>query len=141
MKENKKPKHLLILKIIGIAGLLCAVAGVILVITGFGNFENNNFMIGGFLATFGFFIGFLCTFIGFKPEITKLSTKTAKYIQEDNKSDLKDIVNTSADISSEAITKVSSSVKDGLKNKKFCKECGAEIDLDSKFCEECGKKQ
>ena len=80
-------------------------------------------------------------FLGFRPEITKMATKSAKYIQDENKEDLKDIVDTTADIAGDAITKTTKAIKKGLKDTKFCKHCGAEIDADSKFCSSCGKEQ
>lgn len=78
---------------------------------------------------------------GFKTEIAKLHTRTTKYIQEENKQDLTDIASTTADIASDAITTTTKSIKKGLKDTKFCKHCGKEIDKDSKFCSECGKEQ
>lgn len=139
--ENKKPEHLKVLKIIGIIGVVVGIVGFILLITGFGDFETNNFMIGMFLGPFGMFIGIACLMRAFSPELAKGIIKTSKYIQQENKEDLKDIVNTSADISKDAIKTVVKSVKEGIKDSKFCKHCGAEIDADSKFCSECGKPQ
>ena len=141
MEKNKKPGHFLTLKIVGFIAIAVAIIGLILVVTGFGNFGNNNFMIGGFLFTFGLFIGIICLVIGFQPEISKMSSKTTKYIQEENQDTLTDIASTSADIHSEAITKTIKAVKKGLNDTKFCKHCGAQIDSDSKFCSECGKEQ
>ena len=36
---------------------------------------------------------------------------------------------------------IAQSVSNGSQNKAYCKECGAEIDVDSKFCKKCGKQQ
>ena len=33
------------------------------------------------------------------------------------------------------------SVKNGVEQSKFCKDCGTKIDEDAKFCPFCGKKQ
>ena len=77
----------------------------------------------------------------FRPEIAKLSMKTAKYVQEENKEDLTDMADTGADIISDAVKKVASSVNDGMRKSKFCKHCGAEIDEDSRYCSRCGKEQ
>ena len=137
----KKPKHLIVLKILGVVFACVGVAGIVLTVLGFGNFDNNYFVIGGPMTCIGLFLAFVFIFTGFSPEIAKLSTKTSKYIQEENKQDLTDIATTKADISGEAITKVSKSIKKGFKNTKYCKYCGAEIDADSSFCKECGKKQ
>lgn len=141
--DNKKPKHFLIFKIIGFIGIAVGIAGFILSFSGFGNFENNNFMIGGFLGCFGIFIGISCLVIGFRPEISKLSTKSTKYIINDNKDDLTDITNTSANIVDGAITQTARAVKKGLtqEDSMFCKHCGSQIDIDSKFCNKCGKEQ
>jgi hypothetical protein len=95
-------------------------------------------MIGGFLFPVGIFLCALGFFLGFKSEIAKMHIQSSKYIQQENKEDLKDIANTSAEISSEAITTITKAVKEGTKDKKFCKYCGAEIDGDSVFCSKCG---
>lgn len=141
MNNNNKPKHFIIFKIVGFAGIILAIIGFVLIFTGFGDFESNNFMIGGFMATFGLFIGISCLMIGFRPEIAKMSTKSAKYIQQENKEDFRDIANSAADIASEAITKTTTAIKKGLEDKIFCKHCGEKIDSDSKFCSKCGKEQ
>ena len=143
MKENKnqKPRHFLVFKFLGIACVVVTIIGFVLTFTGFGNFENNNFMIGSFMSTFGLFLAIVFLMIGFRPEIIKMSAKSAKYIQQQNKEDLSSIVNTSADIASEAITKTTQAIKKGIKDTMFCKHCGEEIDADSKFCNFCGRKQ
>ena len=141
MNNNNKPKHFIIFKIVGFAGIILAIIGFVLIFTGFGDFESNNFMIGGFMTTFGLFIGISCLMIGFRPEIAKMSTKSAKYIQQENKEDFRDIANSAADIASEAITKTTTAIKKGLEDKIFCKHCGEKIDSDSKFCSKCGKEQ
>lgn len=71
----------------------------------------------------------------------KAAVKVQKSIIEENKEDLKDVANASAEISSEAITKTTRAVKKGLEDKIYCKHCGDKIDADSKFCNSCGKKQ
>jgi hypothetical protein len=87
------------------------------------------------------FIGISCLLIGFRPEITKMSAKSAKYLQQQNKKDFRDIASNTADIANEAITKTTTAIKKGLDNKIFCKHCGEKIDSDSKFCNKCGKEQ
>ena len=138
---NNKPKHFIMFKIIGLIGIILAIIGFVLTFVGFGDFESNNFMIGGFLTTFGLFIGISCLIIGFRPEITKMSAKSAKYIQQENKEDFRDIAGNTAEIASEAITKTTTAIKKGLDDKIFCKYCGEKIDSDSKFCNKCGKEQ
>ena len=138
--SNQKPKHFLVLKIVGIVGAALVVVGIILIITGFGNFEVNNFMIGGFLLAFGMMAGFFGLIGGFAPEIAKMRAKSVRYIQEESKDDLTSIANTSAEITSGAVSTTVRAVKEGLADTKFCKYCGAKIDVDSKFCSACGKQ-
>lgn len=140
-KNNKSPKHFLIFKILGVLCAVVAIIGLVLSFIGFGDFENDNFMLGGLLFVFGMFLAISFLIIGFKPEITKMSTQSIKYIQEQNKENLTDIANTTADIASGAITKTTQAIKKGIKDSAFCKHCGAEIDSDSKFCKSCGKEQ
>lgn len=128
---KKDLKHLLVFKIIGFIGLGVALLGITKLMSGFGDFSTNNFMIG-------MFVGFTCLIIGFRPEMAKLSTKTARYIQEENKEDLKEIVTTTAEIHSEAVTVTAKAIKEGLKDTMYCKHCGKEVDVDSKFCKHCG---
>ena len=138
---NNKPKHFIVFKIIGFIATIVAIVGFVLTFVGFGDFESNKFIIGGFMATFGLFFAISCLMIGFRPEIIKMSAKSTKYIQQENKEDFKDIASTSADIASDSITKSTIAIKNGLNDKIFCKHCGEKIDLDSKFCNKCGKKQ
>jgi hypothetical protein len=139
---NKKPKHFLLFKILGFLGVAAGIFGAILSISNFGNFDNNYFMIGGFISTAGLFIGISCLVIGFSPEISSMSVKSAKYIQQETKDDLKDIADSSADIAANAVSRLASAAKDGISpQKKYCKHCGTLIDADSKYCNRCGKPQ
>ena len=113
---------------------------VINLFNGFGNFGSNNFLVGMFMMPIGFFIGFTFLMLGFRPEISKMATKSVKYIQQENKEVLKDIASTNAEINSDAVTTTARAIKEGLKNTIFCKHCGKEIDADSKFCRYCGKE-
>lgn len=139
--NNKRPTYLLILKVVGFIGIFVAIVGFVLAYKGFGDFEHNYFMLGGVMSSLGVFVGVSCLVLGFRPEMMRLATKTAKYIQEENKEDLTDIADTGAEIMSGAVKKTAKAVKDGLKGTKFCKYCGAEIDEDSIFCSKCGKEQ
>ena len=144
MNKTKEPKHFLTFRIIGFCSLA---VGIILIILGcvvfrmpFGNGTTENFA----LLVPGMFLTVSCApclFIGFAPKISKMQVESAKYMQQSNKDDLTDIANTSADISSEAISKSAKAIKSGLNETKFCKHCGAKIDIDSKFCKDCGKAQ
>ena len=132
-KKNKPPIIFLIFKIIGL-GLI--IGGIIVLILMRDSFSGG--MFPG-LPMIGF--GIVITIWGLIPNINKLSIKTTKYLQEEHKEDLTDIANTSADISSEAVTKTTKAVKKGLKDTMYCKHCGEQIDADSKFCKSCGKSQ
>ena len=138
----KKTNVFLIFKLIGILGLAVAVCGIVLSVKGFGDFESNSFMIGGFLTSFGFFIGIACTVMGFQREIMRFTVKAHKQIQEENKEDLKDIASNSAEISAEAVKTVATAASEGFsEDTVFCKHCGERIDADSRFCRVCGEKQ
>lgn len=135
MAEKQKPIHFLILKIVGV---LVVAGGVTMLIIGFSSFVIPLFLAGGFCMVFGI----PCLAFGFMPQIAKIKTKSAKYIQEENKEDLTSISSTAADIHSSAVTKTVKAVKEGLKDDiKYCKHCGAAIDADSKFCSKCGGEQ
>ena len=140
MSNNNKPKYFIVFKIVGFIGIILAIIGFILACKGFGDFESNNFMIGMFLGPIGMFLAFTSLIIGFRPELTKLSTKSVKYIQEENKEDLKDIVTTNAQITKDAVTTTVQAVKEGIEDQIYCKYCGNKIDKDSVFCKHCGKK-
>ena len=136
-----KPKHYLILKISGFIGIFVFIFGIVLSISNFGSFDNNYFMIGGVLTCLGLPCGVMCLALGFRPELTKLSVRSAKYIQQENREDLKDMVTASAEISEDAVSTLASAVREGMQSTKiFCKHCGASIDSDSLFCSQCGKK-
>lgn len=137
----KKPLHYLFFKILAAVFALVAIVGIVLSIKGFGNFENNHFMIGGIMTCFGLFAAFAFAVLGFRPEITKMSMKSAKYIQQQNKEDMQEIITTQAEMHKEAVAMTASAVKEGLADTKFCKHCGAKIDEDSRFCKECGGEQ
>ena len=144
----KKPKTFLILKIVGFIGLAILGLAVYLLITGFGDFDSNNFLFGMFLMPLGFGVGIFCTILGFMPEIQKMSAQNARYIQQENKDNLKNIATTNAEVQSEAIKMNANAFGTGLsesfnsnKQQIYCKHCGNKIDIDSKFCKYCGKSQ
>ena len=137
---NKKPIIFLIFKILGFIGVAMFVFGIIQLVSGFGEFEDNSFVIGMFMMPFGLFLGTMGIVVGFRPEITKHTIKTAKYLQEENKEELKKIMSTVAKINSEAVTVTTQAAKEGLKETMHCKYCGQKIDIDSQFCKHCGQK-
>ena len=135
-----RPRHFWIFKIIGVIGAVATVTGIVLTVTGFGDFESNNFMIGSFVAIIGVMMTALGITIGFGPEIAKARAKTLRYIQEENKDDLTAIANNSAEIMSDAVSKTANAIANGVQKTMFCKHCGARIDADSTFCSRCGKE-
>ncbi len=138
----QKPTHFFFFKILGLLGIIIAITGIVLAITGFGDFESNNFMIGGILLPVGLMLGMPCLLIGFRPEIAKMSIQTTRYIQQENKEDLTTIADTTAEIVEDSVARTASAVSEGLSSQTmFCKHCGAKIAIDSKFCSACGKEQ
>lgn len=137
---KKKPILFSIFKIIGFVGIVIFVIGIINLVNGFENFEDNNFVIGMFMMPFGLVLGFTGIVVGFRPEITKYTIKTAKHLQEENKEELKEIMSTVAEINLEAVTVTAQATKEGLKEMMHCKYCGQKIDVDSQFCKHCGQK-
>lgn len=137
---KKKPISFLIFKLCGLLGVVLFVIGIIKTINGFGQFENNDFMVGSFMITFGLFLGISGIIFGFRPEITKHSLKTAKYIQDKNKEELEKLVSTQAQIHSKAVNITAQAVKEGMSEMIYCKHCGQKIDVDSQFCKHCGQK-
>ena len=137
---KKKPIIFLVLKLIGLIGLVIFIIGIIKLVNGFGNFEDNSFTVGMFMMPIGLFVASTGLFMGFRPELTKHSINTAKYIQEENKEELKELIQTSAEIGSGAITTTVKAIEEGLKETIYCKYCGKPIDSDSQFCKHCGKQ-
>lgn len=146
---QKKPKIFLVLKIL--ASVLI-VAGIVLIIIG-ATMDNPDMSSSGWFDAQSSRNGFIFCGVGvlivgifllltaFVPSFQKINIKTKKYIIDQNKEDLQDISSQAADIVSPAVTKVTKAVKDGARQSKFCKDCGAKIDEDAKFCPFCGKKQ
>lgn len=137
---KKKTYIFMVFKLVGVIGVIIFVIGAIKIFTGFGDFENNNFMIGSFMLPIGLFLSVFGFIQGFKPEITKQTLKTTKFIQEENEDELQQIITKNAEIHSEAITNTAKAVKSGLNETMYCKYCGEKIDIDSQFCKHCGNK-
>lgn len=160
-EKNKKPKLFLVAKIIAVVLFL---VGIPLFISSFfvggdGTFEAETTAMGlRFGGMCACIFGLSALFFGFAPNLHRTSIKTQKYIIDENKDDLKDIVDAKVDISKDAIRNVVGSVRDGIvegaKDESeeasvksstggqiFCKHCGKQIDADSKFCSYCGKEQ
>ena len=145
MEKNKQPKIYLVFKILAPIFLVAAIVLIVLGTAVYPQTYNGNpvapnpalFAPGFFMV----FIAILSLVFGFVPEIKALQIKTQKYVQEENKKDLTQIVDTGADIVSDGVTKTAAAFKKGMKETMYCKHSGAEIDSDSKFCKKCGKEQ
>lgn len=141
----KKPKIYLVLKILA---PIMLIGGIVLIVLGTAIYPEmfNGHSVAPNAALFapGMIIAFLsipCFIFAFLPQINKTAIQTMIYIQQENKEDLKEMADTTADITGDAITKTASAIKNGLKETKFCKHCGKKIDMDSKYCNSCGKEQ
>ena len=140
--KNKKPKAFLIYKLVGFC--LLAVSITLLVLSFIvesqwkGHAPHPALMIPGVLLlvlSTGLIIR------GFTPELSKIALNNARYIQQETRDTQKDIVDTTEEIAHDAIKNTARAVKEGLKEYKYCKHCGEQIDVDSTFCKHCGKEQ
>lgn len=128
-------------------GILGIIIGIVLIILGttvlgepFMDTIQPNFAIfvpGMFLTM----ISLSSLIYGLTPQIVKISAKNKKYLLNENKQEFKDIVDTTADISKDAVSTVANAIKHSDSPKLFCKYCGSENDADAQFCKKCGKKQ
>ena len=139
MKE-RKPTHFRVLKLLGLLAAAVSVAGIVLLITGFGKFESSRFIIGGMMMSFGLVAAFPCLIIGFSPELTRMRVRSSRYIQNENREDLTELANTSAEIMSGAVKTVANAARDSEKPR-FCRHCGKSIPEDARFCPACGGQQ
>ena len=135
-KQNKKPKFFLILRIIGFSTL--AIGLTLLTLGIFLGTDKFGFIIAGAMLTG---ISIMLIFVSFIPEFEKIMIANRRYVQEESKDDLTIIADNFADVSSGAVKKTAKSIKEGLRDTKYCKYCGEEIDDDSVFCNKCGAKQ
>ena len=147
-KKTQEPKMFLILRFVALGLFVVGVTLIVLACTVLSTEEwhgtepSFGCLIPGVIMVF---FSIPCLMISLTPVFHKVSVKTAKYLQESNREDLEDIATTSAEIGSEATTitakAMATGLKEGFKDTKFCKHCGATIDRDSKFCSECGGQQ
>lgn len=54
--------------------------------------------------------------------------------------ELNNMVDTFGEIGKKAIDKAKDVIDNGIKEKKYCGNCGEKIDKDSQYCKKCGKK-
>ena len=138
--DIKKPKFYIIARIIGFSMLAI---GITLIVLSFTIGDANHGGIAA-LTAFGFLMTFSCPMLillSFTPEINKLSIKNARYVQNETKAERTAIAETEAEIHKGAIKTTAQAVKEGLKDTKFCKYCGEQIDTDSVYCNKCRKQQ
>ena len=161
-KKTQKPKIFLILRIIAV---ILMVVGSVLLIKGI-NYDVPAMGESGWFDARGAQTGFIaggtmCIFFSvplivgsFTPEIRKMSVRTAKYLQEETKDDVKDMVDTNMDITRDARQENIDMMADGFsramgndqpksttsRKTKYCSNCGGKISATSKFCEHCGTK-
>lgn len=139
--KNKPPKFYTVLRIVGFSmltiGLISLVLGIVLSTSEYGSDKLWLVIPGAMLST----MSFMPIIVSFSPAIEKAMIEKRRYIQNETKEDLTAIAETSADITKGAVKKTAQAVKEGLKDTKFCKYCGEQIDTDSVYCNKCGKKQ
>ena len=142
--DNKRNKIFTIFKALGFislgVGILLIILGTVVFRGSFGDGTIPNIpllVIGIFLIP----ISLTLITWGFSKKISAFMIGTIGDIQSENKDTMKNMANTNAEIHEEAITRTTKAIKDGIKDTKFCKHCGAKIDNDSKFCKSCGKEQ
>ena len=140
--KNKKPKSFLIYKLVGFC--LLAVSITLLVLSFIvesqwkGHAPHPALMIPGMWLLV---LAIVLIISGFTPELSKIALNNARYIQQQTKDTQKDIADTTEEIAHDAIKNTAIAVKEGLKEYKYCKHCGEQIDVDSTFCKHCGKEQ
>ena len=164
--DNKYPKHL---RILGIIGAVLIVVGIAVLIIGLvkkvPDMDADNWFDSQSAKMFTCFgggvlmlLGFSLSFMALTPFIAKLNIKTTKYIAKDNKSDLKDIADTSGDIVSDMTKNLSrqtaeafkevnesnidASSTENLSEKKalFCEKCGQPLSPTANYCKFCRAK-
>ena len=137
---NNKKRYV-IFGIVALVGVILLITSIILLITGFGDFESNNYLIGMFLLPFSLMAVVISIVVGFRPLIMKRTIQRVKKLQEEMQEDLTDMATLNAQINSQAVKTTVKAVKEGLKDVKFCPYCGAEMNKEFKFCPTCGKEQ
>lgn len=137
--EIKEPKHL---KVFRILGFFTIIIGIAMIVFGAIMIEQSELyfllLAGGVVVVF---FGIMFTIEGFSAKIDIAEAKTQRYTAQATEGEMTDIANIHADVVDDAVTNTVKAVKKGLKNTKYCKYCGEEIDADSRFCNYCGKSQ
>jgi len=144
-KKNIKPLPYVLFIVIGSILLIIGVIILISIVGSTdsflsGNVSMSSISLRGILSFILIGGGISLLSIGLKPLMAKYHIKTTNYVQKSNAEELEEISSDATNIHSKAITNITKSIKTGLKDTKFCKFCGAEIDKDSSFCNKCGKK-
>lgn len=139
MSEMKEPRHLKVLRIVGFFIIILGIAMIV-----FGAIMAHQSDMWGFLIFGGVAVilfGIILIFTGLSAKIDIAEAKTRRYTAQATEGDMTDIANIQADVVDDAVTNTVKAVKRGLKDTKYCKYCGEEIDADSAFCKHCGKSQ
>ena len=147
MEENiktqqkvKKPIKYTIFLILGILSFVCCVTLIVLSVTvlTWEHMPNLAMLCPGVML-----LGPAITFIvlASMPAMQISALKSQRYVMQQSQQDLTAIADMTADITDDAVTQTAKAVKNGLKETKYCKHCGKEIDKDSLFCKDCGKQQ
>lgn len=138
--QVQEPKYFKVSRVLGFCFIPVAILGIVFLAVGFGG-NTSLFVLGSIFTSLGLFLTIAFLMFGFLPKISKANVKLSRYIQQENRADLTDISTAQADIQSEGFKKAARAVKEGLKDVKYCQECGTEIDENANFCSKCGAKQ
>ena len=88
------------------------------------------------------FVLFFSSKKGITNKVLNQSLEMTKKFQDENADTLKEVSKKYAEINSEGVKITANAIKEGLATEtKKCKDCGAEIPVDSDFCNKCGKQQ
>ncbi len=128
-------KHKTIKRVLQIVGVVCAAAGLGLIIAGFVDFSKSFERSGPPQLFYLFFIGFPVMFVG----ITCLTFGFRKEISRYVKNESVPVLNEASEELKPVMRAMGQAVKEGYSDSIVCKECGERNDADNKFCKACGK--
>lgn len=86
-------------------------------------------------------IGVIITILVIKNDKkTNNNNKGTSEFMDSTAKELNNMVNTFEEIGKKTLDKAKDVIDYGLKEKKYCGNCGEKIDIDSEYCKKCGKK-